>query len=81
MDINILLFRYIPVDKFAQILSAVKLRRIPDYVRQHIVNVADLNKGTANEGSVSYAQFVACNDIFTIYIYVFFYIYCFSFLW
>lgn len=54
---------YIPVDKFAQILSAVKLRRIPPYVKEHISNVANLNKGTSNEGTVSYAQFVACNDM------------------
>jgi len=54
---------YIPVDKFAKILAAVKLRRIPPYVKEHLTAVANLNKGTSNEGSVSYAQFVACNDM------------------
>eukprot|EP01111_Echinosteliopsis_oligospora_P005929 TRINITY_DN1971_c0_g1_i1.p1 TRINITY_DN1971_c0_g1~~TRINITY_DN1971_c0_g1_i1.p1 ORF type:complete len:725 (+),score=230.78 TRINITY_DN1971_c0_g1_i1:130-2304(+) len=54
---------YIPADKFVQILGGVKLRRIPDYVKDNLGAVADLNKGTTNEGHVSYAQFVACNDM------------------
>jgi len=54
---------YIPADKFAYILGNVKLRRLPEYVKEHLRNVSDLNKGTSYEGKVSYAQFMACNDM------------------
>ncbi len=60
---NFVLHRYITADKFQRILSGVKLRRIPQYIKDNLNNVSNLNKGTNQEGKVSYAQFVACNDI------------------
>lgn len=54
---------YIPADKFADILSGVKLRRVPDHIKNNLAAVSALNQGTENEGKVSYAQFVASNDM------------------
>lgn len=54
---------YIPAEKFAQILSGIKLRRVPEYIKNNLEAVSSLNKGTSYEGQVSYAQFVACNDM------------------
>jgi len=54
---------YIPAERFAQILSGIKLRRVPEHIKQNLAVVSSLNKSTPFEGQVSYAQFVACNDM------------------
>lgn len=54
---------YIAADKFANIITAVKLRRMPEQMKNNLQAVALLNKGTPYEGKVSYAQFKACNDM------------------
>jgi solute carrier family 25 aspartate/glutamate transporter 12/13 len=54
---------YIPAEKFSQILSGIKLRRVPAHIKENLAAVASLNKGSPYEGQVSYAQFVACNDM------------------
>jgi solute carrier family 25 aspartate/glutamate transporter 12/13 len=54
---------YIPAERFAHILSGIKLRRVPEHIKQNLAAVSSLNKGTPYEGQVSYAQFVACNDM------------------
>ncbi|EGG18680.1 EF-hand domain-containing protein [Cavenderia fasciculata] len=54
---------YIPKDKFAKIVSSVKLRRIPDDIRNKLESIAELNKDTPHANEVSYPQFVACNDL------------------
>eukprot|EP01113_Clastostelium_recurvatum_P009950 TRINITY_DN1485_c0_g1_i3.p1 TRINITY_DN1485_c0_g1~~TRINITY_DN1485_c0_g1_i3.p1 ORF type:complete len:746 (-),score=212.22 TRINITY_DN1485_c0_g1_i3:70-2307(-) len=54
---------YVPADKFAKILSSVRLRTIPAHIKDNLTTVADLNKGTPHEGQVSYGQFTACNGL------------------
>ncbi|KYQ88288.1 EF-hand domain-containing protein [Tieghemostelium lacteum] len=54
---------YIPKDKFAKILSSVKLRKIPDEIKDKLETISEMNKQTGHEKEVSYSQFVATNDM------------------
>eukprot|EP01133_Synstelium_polycarpum_P004029 gene4029-4666_t len=54
---------YIPKEMFAKILSSVKLRRIPDEVRNNLESISELNAAAGHPNEVSYPQFVACNDM------------------
>eukprot|EP01112_Ceratiomyxa_fruticulosa_P015071 TRINITY_DN4390_c0_g1_i1.p1 TRINITY_DN4390_c0_g1~~TRINITY_DN4390_c0_g1_i1.p1 ORF type:complete len:729 (-),score=188.20 TRINITY_DN4390_c0_g1_i1:79-2265(-) len=54
---------YIPADKFAKIISSIRLRKIPAHIKDNLASVADLNKGTPHEGEVSYGQFTAVNGL------------------
>eukprot|EP01132_Coremiostelium_polycephalum_P004505 gene4505-5618_t len=54
---------YIPADKFAKILSSVKLRKIPDTIREHLQSISEMNTQSGHPTEVSYSQFVAANDM------------------
>ncbi|KAN0014473.1 hypothetical protein ACTFIU_000791 [Dictyostelium citrinum] len=54
---------YIPRDKFAKVLGSVKLRKIPDQVRDKLESISELNLLSGHPNEVSYSQFVAANDM------------------
>ncbi|KAF2075106.1 hypothetical protein CYY_003583 [Polysphondylium violaceum] len=54
---------YIPCDKFAKILSSVKLRKIPEEIKSKLSSIAELNNASGHPDQVSYSQFVATNDM------------------